>query len=362
MRAHSYKPNQKYEHSRLTVEDLKTIIPLFNLGIEAEALLENPKGLTINEINKLDNQVRLKKLATDKICGLAAPLITRELNKLIKSSHLRNKIELFDLLYYAGVNGMIKGLYHFDLKKMDKSSTNYLFQWLTTYARKELNRLETPAGVAPSRFQKYKKISAVRKKMTEELGEVSNEDILEYFHSGKAEIENFSGPLKKKKGVSQANLDITLSLILEQEEYEKRMGNDTLVDLSDSINAEKFSERDSTPFFETVFGIFVNSYNFTETAKVVLISDLSVKDITPEQEKLLASLEISDYRNISNRWKDLLKDIEGPFYSFLLSLKGQDFQEFDISSTIKNIEEYDKSFNKMKYMILFEDRKAKKIG
>lgn len=356
------KPHRKTTNDRITVDALKYYVPLFHIGNNATERILTDSSLSTGERNTLENQARLKKLATDKIASLSGPLITRELNKLIQGSHLNGREDMFDLLYYAGINGLTKGLRHFDVDKLNKSSTNYIFQWIVTYAKKELNIIEAPFGVAPSRFQKYKKISAVRKKLSDELGRYAeNDEVLEFFHSGRADVKNMNGRLEKSDKPYASNQNITLELVAEQENFEKNLSYVALLDPTEDYSAEvKLSESDEDPFLESLFGVFLYSYNFTDKARAVFVSDLGADQIPAEFEEIAQNLPLAEYRRISNMFKDVLRDINGPFYEFLKESR-DDFPDFNSDETMFNIESYEKKVNTVRYSVLFENKRKLKI-
>lgn len=356
-------PTSPKSPDRITIKALQYYVPLFQQGDLAEQkLLEKAGSLSLHEQHHLETVMKLKHLASEKIAALAAPLITRELNKIIAGSHLRDREDLFDLLYYAGLDGMKRGLRRFDVGKINASSTNYLFQWIVTYAKKELVLLEAPFGIPPSRFQRYKKISAVRKRMTENLGRyATNDEVFEYFQSGKADLQTMNGRVADKGKVSQANKNITLELVEEQERFEKEMLTVELLDpLEDYSSAVHLSTPAELPFAETLFGVFVTSFPVTEEARVVLMSDLNASSLSDEEVDLLQSLSQKEYKNLSNQWKNLVKDVEGPFYRFLKTVEAEGFREFDVQATIKAIEAYDKTINSSLYHVLFEEDKVMK--
>jgi len=354
---------RKITNDRITIEALKFYVPMFHIGDKAATRLLEAESLTPGERNNLENRLHLKELAIEKITSLCDPLITRELQKIISASHLSNREDLFDMLYYAGINGLSKGLRHFEVDKINKSSTNYIFQWITTYAKKELTVLEAPYGIAPSRFQKYKKISAVRKRLSEQLGRYAeNHEVLEYFHSGKADIKTMNGRVSDSGNPSQVNLNMSIESIEEQENFEKNLSYTTLIDPVEdySMNAE-FSEKDRDPFFETTFGIFINTHNLTDAAKAVFMSDLTVP--LGDLSKVLEGLDDKTYKRISSTWKVLLTDVNGPFYHFLKNLdKNEASDDFDVDSVLRSIEKSGKVIRPERWSFLFEGKKVKVNG
>lgn len=350
---------------RISVKDLKTYVPLFQLGDRARQRLDSGKDLSVSEKIVLESEAGLKDLALYKIATLSGPLITQEIHKIISSSHLKNQeSELFNILYYAGISGLEKGLRKFDVDKINVSSTNYIFQWITVYAKKELLNIESPMGVAPSRFQKFKKISAVRKKMTDDNDgvEPTDEEVYEYFQSGKADRRNFQGRLKNSGKPSKENKKITLDLIKEQKEVEKNLNFATVLDVTEDFRAEsRMSHNDSPTFDETIFGIFLNSdKRFLPKARVVLKSDLQYS-LSTEESIVMLSISDEEYKYISSQWRDILRAKNGPFYKFLKNLEERDFQELNIDKTIANIESYGKVVKESRFSSLYcqEDCKEK---
>lgn len=345
---------------RITVEALKYYVPLFQIGDKAtDRLLDG--DYSIEELNLLRSESKLKDLSVRKIATLCGPLITREIDKLIKNSHLKGRDNnLFDILYYAGIGGMEKGLRRFDVNKINKSSTNYLFQWILTYSKKELSVIEAPFGVAPSRFAKYKKISAVRKHLSSDLGRyATNEEVLEYFLTGKADLKTMNGRVKKSGKLYASNQSITLELVTEQEDFEQNLNYVNLLDpLADYTTDIKLSSNDPTLFSETFFGSFLNAYDFTDEAKAVLMSDLNVSHLPDNYEKIIESLGQKEYKSLSARWKDLMKDINGPFYEYLKQSVNKEYEQFDITRTIRAIEEEAKNVSSSRYLPLFIENKV----
>lgn len=349
---------RKSTNDRITIDALQFYVPIFHKGDEAISLLsESGKEISFVEKNKLENVAALREMALMKIASLSGPLITQEISKIIKGSKIRERHdEVFDVLYYAGIDGLRKGLRKFNVDKINVSSTNYLFQWITTYAKNELDALEAPFGVPPSRYRKYKKISAVRNKLSDQLGRsVSNEEILDYFLTGKADIRHMNGP--KNKPVRYAsNQSITLALIEEQEEFESTFHYVELVDpLNDySIEATKF-HTDEKIFSETLFGSFAYYCGLNDAATAVLMSELEVNNIPHYLEEVVVSMTTTQYKKISEALKQVMRDSDGPFYRFLLKNR-DNFDDFDIDKTIKAIEGSSLTAQKKAYQMVFNER------
>lgn len=346
---------------RVTVEALRLYVPDFQAGEAAELRLKDPEDSSLRdpaERTRLISQSGLKKLAYDKLTELTYPLMRREIQTVIRNSHLkREEDEIFSVIYYAGLGGMERGLRKFEVSKIEESATNYLFQWIMVYAKKELLRLEAPMGVPPTRFQKHKKIAAVRKKLSELLGRAaSNGEILEYFHTGRAEFKSYNGPKIKTMGVSEANRKITMELIEEQEEIEKNLSFAQIFDSSEDYRSERLlSTSDEVPFAETLMGTFIAGRPFVLEAVAVLKSELQ-QETTPAEDELLRSMTAAKHQSIMRVWREYLGDPRGEFRGFLEAEKNSGFSEHDLSAMLKSFGSPGKtkrSVQPARYSVLF---------
>lgn len=334
---------QKASREKLTVEALRFYVPIFQQADDFYE--EHSQNVTLENRNAVDTALALREMTVDRLMELARPLIVREINKILSGSHIKkDDASIFDLLYYAGRGGAIRGLRHFDVEKLDTSATNYLFQWITTYAKKELVALEAaPFGIPPARFTIYKKISAVRKRLSEKLDRyATNEEVLAAFHSGEADMKTMNG--RKNKAGSNApsnpNRKMTLELVEEQEYFEKNLISQNLVDpLDQQAHKTLYKESSNETFRESFFGAFLEAYPFTIEARVALMSELQVE---PEGEELeiLHNLTPLELKRLNFKWKALLKDKNGPFAEFLHTVKDDGFTDFDVARTLRALSEY----------------------
>lgn len=330
------------ENKRVTVEALRLYVPLFQVGDKAEHELKNESSSTVKDTKNraiLLSSVGLKKYAYDELTELTYPLMRKEIQMAIRNSHLkREEEEIFSVIYYAGLGGMERGLRKFDVEKIEESATNYLFQWIMVYAKKELLRLEAPMGIPPTRFQKHKKIAAVRKKLSDLLDRpATNSEILEYFHTGKAEFRSYNGPKIKAIGVSDANKKITMELIEEQEEIEKNLSFAQIFDSAEDYRAERLlSVRDKPLFSETLIGSFVSTMRFSAESVAILKSDLQ-QDTTREEDQILKNVSTSRHQAVMKTWRDYLGDPRGDFRDFLESERDSGSSEHDVEAMLRSL-------------------------
>lgn len=354
---------EKGNVERLTVESLRYYVPIFQ---EADDTYEDmlPKLIDQAELEvQAKAALALREMVVDRLMKLSEPLIYRELNNNIAKSHLRGTEEnIFNQLFYAGRAGAIKGLRHFDVNKLDSSATNYLLQWFIAYAKKELLAIEAaPFGIPPSRFHTYKKVSAVRKKLTEELGRyANNQEVLDYFHSGAADVKSMAGRRGASNKRYTSNQKMTIELVQEQEYFERNLISQNLIDPLDKQMSELvFGETSVTIFSETLFGSFIEAYEFTPQAIVALKHELQV-DLSLEEHELLDNLTNSALRKLISQWKLLIRDPKGLFYEFIVRNKDTGFEEFDIQRTIQSIDESEELINRAQWAdLLMAEEKIK---
>ena len=348
---------------RLTVDSLRYYVPIFQNADDSyeRLILLVPDELSLKV--RVESTLTLREFALDKLLKLAEPLITRELNSILSKSHLRGTDEsIFTQLYYAGRAGAIKGLRHFDVDKLEASATNYLLQWFTAYAKKELLTIEAaPFGIPPSRFHTYKKISAVRKKLTEINGRYAeNNEVLDFLHSGDADVKSMNGRLGSSNKRYSSNQKVTLELVKEQEYFERNLIVQNLVDpLDRSMSDLIFGETSTKIFGETIFGAFIAEHELTDSAILAIKYELQI-DITPKEQEGITQLSSSTLRKLVSQWKLLIRDAKGPFYSFLQTAGSDGFEEFDIQRTVRAIENGAEVIAKSQWESLFKNQETTK--
>lgn len=317
---------------KLTISDLDLCVPLFKKGIAAEDELLMDVIYPAEELLDLETLVETKRLVFEYLISQSDGLIRQEVGKLLRTSALIDAHDAFNQIYYSGVRGFAKGLAKYSPSAKKTSPTNYLFQWVYTYAKRELMTIEAPLGMPPTRYERLKKIAAVRRKLNEQLGRTAtNEELLEFFHSGGADMANKIGRVDNAGKPSQANLRMKLEDMEEQEDLERRM-NIRLIDIQDPVLSEKaFKTEDQELFDETLFGAFVAQHKFTDKAIAVLRSEL--RDGSDPGLAELASVDSMserEYRKLARLWSDFLSDPSSPFVEFLKEHNG-DEREFDVT-------------------------------
>lgn len=337
---------------RLTINDLDLCVPLFKSGLSAEEDLLQDVSYPPEVLLKHETLVETKRLVFDYLISQSDGLIRQEVGKLLKTSSLIDAHDSFNQIYYAGVRGFAKGLAKYSPDAKKHSPTNYLFQWVFTYAKRELMSIEAPFGMPPTRYEKLKKVAAVRRKLSESLGrQATNTELLKFFHDGGADMSNKIGRVNNAGKPSQANKNMKLEDIEEQEDLERRMGI-KLIDIQDPVLSERtFKTSDANLFDETIFGAFVAQHRFSRRALAVLRSELQDgSDPTLTDLASVDSMSDREYRRLAKLWSEFISDPSSPFITFL---KSQSTPDEDFES----IEPTGQRRSSKYYRDLYEDSK-----
>ena len=99
----------------------------------------------------------------------------------------------------------------------------------------------------------------------------------------------------------------------------------------------------------------------TPEAQAVLLSELHHADIPPELANLASSMSPSEYRGLMSRWRDLLRDPDGPFHQFLTSDLGSQATEFDRNATLHHMGSHGNPIKMERYLPLFQGGKMEKL-
>lgn len=316
---------------RISMSDLTYLVPLYQKGVQAEETLLH-ETVEQEERPYLCHLVTLKDVSFDMLLTMSRPLLTHEVNKLLSSSFLKKNPGAFDVLLVSAVDGLKRGLPKFSVDKMKKSSTNYLFQWAVAYARKQLLALEAPMGIPVSRYEKYKKIAAVRHKLTDQWGrEPSDEELLEYFHSGKADQRGMKGPVSRSGEPSQANKNITLELIAEQKSVESQMFDSGVSISDDNISDGVLSPHQDRMVSNSVMYEFITTcaHEFSGDAVSVFLREIDVSS-----DDSVSFLPVKEYQKLAKLWMNYLSDPSQKFYSYLKGVEPEGYDDIDVKATV----------------------------
>lgn len=305
---------------RLLLEDVKRLSAMMRVGEEAAIALSSSQGCSNVEYVQHMSAVRLKNIALAHAEALARPLLIRDVKKLVAGSYLSSAGDhIFDDVYAGAVDGLRRGLLKFEPGR--STGVSYVFQWASAYARKELVYLEAlPSGVSSQKMLQFRKIAAVRHKLADDLGrEPKDEEVLEFFHSGKSDAYNkFKGRKGTGEGVSKSSASLTLDIVAQQRVFE--MDNITPVQVMDV----RVTHVDPVlPWEGSVFGAFVEKYAhvFAPGAVPVLKNELEVA--SDEDVTVLLGMSSSRYVFFTELWKKFFS-LQGTFFTRFLEENGED--------------------------------------
>lgn len=310
-------------------------------------------------VSSLESRYYRGMFALEKLIEQATPLLHSEVSKIASKAAFHESEEIHPILFYEAITGLKKGLAKYDASKNMSSVTNYLFQWATTYAKRELNKLEAPFGVPPSRYEKYKKVSAVRNKLTEQLGRyATNKEVLDYFHSGSADLKTFNGPVALKDQGSRANKEIDIKLIEDQEYFEKNLAyTKYLNDESGEFYPDNVLRVNSVfiPGERSIFKDFVDAEPFSDEAECVVVNETQ-QEISDDILRCIAEITEPRYKQITKEFRALVRENGGRFHSFIKAkVADDDIQGYDadIREIVKRIESSPPPKTRRKYRSLY---------
>lgn len=351
----------------MSVESLQKYTPIYQDGLLAEELLEEKyaqKSLDLDdtlEIDQLETRRRRGQFALQKLLEQATPLLHAEVSKIAKRAAFHSPEEVHSVLFYEACEGIKRGFAKYSLKKSTASVTNYLFQWATTYAKRELNKIEAPFGVPPSRYEKYQKIGAVRSKLSEYLGRnATNDEIHKYFVSGQADIQTMNGPVALKNTGSKANRNMSLKLIEDQEFFEKNLAYTDYID-----DGTSYYPDNSTPIHDefirgerSIIMDFIREYNdvFTLKAKHVILHETQTTIPDEEIEAVKEDVTEKEYRAIIAEWRALIREKDGIFHQWVQEKVARDeVEDYDVNmkGLLNNIAKSTKPKTRKRYSKLF---------
>lgn len=386
---------EETERTRISLDSLRKYAPIYQEGLAAQQKLNekyshedaesyvftNPDGLSaaynnvdvsdvdqILEVSELESIYYRGEFAAEKLVEQATPLLHSEVAKIAARASFHEAEEVHQTLFYEACAGLKKGLAKYDATKNQSSVTNYLFQWATTMAKRLLNRLEAPYGVSPSRFEKFKKVAAVRSKMTEQIGRyATNSEVYDYFVTGQADIRTFNGPVLKAAH-SRANREMDIKLIEDQEYFEQNLAYTKYIDDdSENFYPENISEynKELVPGERSVFRDFVEEYDFTDEALAVILNETQ-SEVPEDLMHIVQSFDDNEdtkakHKLILRDWRSLIREKNGPFHSFVRGKVAADDifgYDVDIRKLLKILDDSESVKIKRKYKSLFGDKKT----
>lgn len=283
-------------------------LPLFQAGESAKLKLADDDGsLTRSERVDLRRAVRKGDDAFAIIYSRVEWLINRVVRDEMDKPRAFHVILEEEDLKQAALEGLYKMLMKADLNKMD-SAMNYLMNWIKTTVERAASKNESEFGMSPSKLRIFRKIAAVRTKMKADLGrEPSDDEVLEYFHSGQADWKSMYGRKGSNKTAFKENAKMTLKDVTEQSDFNTGYPMHTPVtdavvidrEVSDNGGISSLLEPDSKQFWME----YMNYLDIVPEQRLQIVNGLGLYDTDAigrlsKNEKSKQSAVINDFKNL----------------------------------------------------------------
>lgn len=221
-------------------------LPVFQEGIHAREVLESgdADGLSRAERSALRARVHAGEDAFMRIYQATEWVSRRLVREEMARPRSFHVVLDEDELMQAAMEGVYRMCVRADVTRM-KSAVNYLMSWIKTSVERAACKEEASYGMTSSQVRLNRKIAAVRARMRRENGvEPTDEEVYEFFQSGKADIRTKYGrkqsPDNKVKQ-SKENRRITLRQI--QAQHEVDAGTPMKFAVSDEATVERDTSR-----------------------------------------------------------------------------------------------------------------------
>lgn len=334
--------------------------PLFARGAQARSKLVDG-GLSPAERQRAETESLAGEVVLDWVVHEYGGLLSEQTRAMIRTSMLPARDDVFDVVFYAGVGGLGRGLCKFDPAKVGTSSTNYLAGWFLSYASKQVSMMEAPMGVAPTRYRQLKKIAAVRARMHAATGRwPTTGEVVEEFHSGRADRTSQVGRKTTVGGTGfKTNLAVTAQMVEEQAEVWDKAMTVRPVDTGPGSHLPgrvMFSDLPADvrpPWGESLFGLFCALWTVTVEAAAVMRDRCGYTAVSG------VTLPAARRRGVlSAAWDAVVSDPHGPFREFAGSLSVGDVSGVDVRALPGLIDSGGEDIGAGRWDVLFEDGRA----
>lgn len=138
-----------------------------------------------------------------------------------------------DDLIQDGSIGFFKALSGFDLAAMGASATHYLGQWMLVAMRRGAESLDHDFQVGQDQGQKFRRIRAIRARLSNELGRDASDDEVIAASSGDGRL--YASAMLGKKSRSGSGAELTDKDLDDERAYRERVG---MLDRLDAASAD----------------------------------------------------------------------------------------------------------------------------
>lgn len=218
---------KKREKQRLDLETLKREIPLVQEGNKATKLLASNKGgRSESRREELLATQRKGQDAKEKLFTAALPLIKVIAHKEWRRRQQWGSTITFEDLVQDATIGFLKGLESFKVESMDRSSTNYLGQWILVEMRRSSEIMDHDLQVSNEAGERFRKIRALRTRLAQDLGREPTPKEISTASRNPEYVTRptMVGKVVKEGETRQTGKGVTEKQVLEEMESRNRVG------------------------------------------------------------------------------------------------------------------------------------------
>lgn len=300
-------------------------LPIFQDGIKAKKELSK-KGDDIDRMEKSELRRRITEgekafsILYEKIMMVTDKIIQQELDKP-RSFHV---IIERDDLEAAAYEGIYAALIKLDINKMKKSNLNLIMQYVSTKVSREALRMEASVGMSPSKLRLYKKIAAVRSMLRTKLDrEPTDEEVLDYFHSGQADFKSMNGKVDSNSKPYKANTTIKLKDIQEQGELDKGhpfhqpVTDEKEIDASISVENDDFTATvDANAAARKFWTEYMDYVGIDRKTQLILADELKLFEIRRTANPNPDGIADNDCKQLARDFLRLIQNRKGRIKEF----------------------------------------------
>lgn len=294
----------------LTLKNLAHYVPMVQKATEVKKDTENSAGYTSTELFKI---ARDGENAKEKLIIMALPLIKKIAYKEFSRRRAWNSRVSFEDMVQEGIGGFLRGIQAYNVNAGHTSATNYLGQWILSDMRRNIELLEHDFTIPQETIERYRKIRAIRGRLTNTLGRApTDQEIIDSASSADSAVENKMGRVNKdpnapRKPLTQKQLDEERayysstgqisSLIVANEEGEPDYELEAAPLLEASVNetAEAVEDRDSAEYTKNFLARILEKMQLGNTQKDIIARKYGLAPYTSEH----TTKDISDATKIT---------------------------------------------------------------
>lgn len=212
----------KFENEgRITMDQMRREVPLYQAGQKAAAELKSGVKLTAKRRRELEADVRAGNGSKDRLVAAGIPLIKSLTQKEFRRRQAWQSSVTFEDLFQDAMIGYLRGLMSYDPTGDYKSPTNYLGQWIITEMRRSSEPMDNDFEVSHEASERFRRIRALRSRLTGELGRTPTpEEIVE---ASKETIIG-TGVLMGKASRRGQPKALTVEQVQEERDFSQRVG------------------------------------------------------------------------------------------------------------------------------------------